>query len=862
MKKTLLFLLLITAISYGQTGTYTTGKLKLNIPDRTTDTLSQVVVRDSVTKMTKVISRKDFLKGVGGGGGGGSTPTWQQVVNEGATIIKTITVTAPSVNATALGINSDNGDAIQIISNSGNAIDAESDSGNTINVESNSGNAINADSNSGDAVYAQSGSGRAIYAESNTGIGLSAYSILGLPFEVIAGVDVAGNITEFKGLNGLGESRLLASVTTDGSINGNAFIKSGGLSGEYLMADGSVSTGTGGATPPLQQVLDTGNTALGSMQVISTDGTTAVTGTSNIGYGGEFLSGNGTALYASSQFGTALELQSESGTGMIINQSINNTEDLAQFKLGNNIVAKIQTGGGIVASSFAKTNGLSTEYLMADGSVSTGSTGTGSTINTEFFDKPYFANLVTTHDKDNPNFKIDLTGNLNLTLSGTVNGDSGLVNLYFSATETALLNGTKSLTLLGTGIMIPVYFIHDTDGLKWYDGRDYSVVNSNFYTKTESDNLLNAKASSTGSELVDFKVPTIPATSNSATSKNYIDNLITGITWKNAVKVASTVNLSLSGTSNVDGVTIPTGTRILAKNQTDATQNGIYTSSSGSWTRAVDADSNEEVETSTVAVLSGTTNKNTQWTCTSLGVVIGTSTINYGQISGAGTYTNGTGIDLNANVFSINQTYSSSKENISNKQNDLSEDGTGTKYPTVDAVRILVSDNDLDANNTSSGTAPSQRVVRNLGLAKLNANGYSPNRLLITDASGNIGITSANAGSRVLITSSVGIPTASTITSTLLSNLSGSTSNIQAQLDGKINTLKGSYTTTASSSTSFTVPIGQTMVNTSYVVTPVATNTLSAVLFSVQNKTTTTFDIVIAGTPLTGTVAYDFIIRP
>ena len=52
------------------------------------------------------------------------------------------------------------------------------------------------------------------------------------------------------------------------------------------------------------------------------------------------------------------------------------------------------------------------------------------------------------------------------------------------------------------------------------------------------------------------------------------------------------------------------------------------------------------------------------------------------------------------------------------------------------------------------------------------------------------------------------------------------------------------------------------MTNTSYVATPIATNTLSAVMFSVQNKTTTTFDIVVVGAGLTGAVAYDFTVTP
>jgi len=77
----------------------------------------------------------------------------------------------------------------------------------------------------------------------------------------------------------------------------------------------------------------------------------------------------------------------------------------------------------------------------------------------------------------------------------------------------------------------------------------------------------------------------------------------------------------------------------------------------------------------------------------------------------------------------------------------------------------------------------------------------------------------------------------------------------------KITTFKGAYSTTATAATSFTVPIGQTMANTNYVAVPVATNMLSAVLFSVQNKTTTTFDIVVS-TGLTGAISYDFTITP
>lgn len=92
-----------------------------------------------------------------------------------------------------------------------------------------------------------------------------------------------------------------------------------------------------------------------------------------------------------------------------------------------------------------------------------------SSINTAFTNKAYSATMNIAFDSANPNFEIDLTGNLDLTITGTSNGDSGMVNLYFSATETATLNGFTDLVVAGDGEMIPIYFIHDSDGLKWYN---------------------------------------------------------------------------------------------------------------------------------------------------------------------------------------------------------------------------------------------------------------------------------------------------------------------------------------------------------------------------------------------------------
>ena len=138
-------------------------------------------------------------------------------------------------------------------------------------------------------------------------------------------------------------------------------------------------------------------------------------------------------------------------------------------------------------------------------------------------------------------------------------------------------------------------------------------------------------------------------------TKNQFDNYITGVTWKQEVRVKTTGNITLSGTQTVDGVALALNDRVLVASQTTQANNGIYLVKSTAWTRTVDADAPEEISTAAVLVRLGTANKNTQWTCTNAtDPVIGTDAITFGQLSGAGTYTNGSSMSLSANVFDVN----------------------------------------------------------------------------------------------------------------------------------------------------------------------------------------------------------------
>lgn len=84
---------------------------------------------------------------------------------------------------------------------------------------------------------------------------------------------------------------------------------------------------------------------------------------------------------------------------------------------------------------------------------------------------------------------------------------------------------------------------------------------------------------------------------------------IEGINWKDSVRVASTANINLASPgANIDGIAMAANDRFLAKDQTTASQNGIYVWNGAATpaTRALDMNSAAEVEQATVTVEEGT----------------------------------------------------------------------------------------------------------------------------------------------------------------------------------------------------------------------------------------------------------------
>jgi len=120
------------------------------------------------------------------------------------------------------------------------------------------------------------------------------------------------------------------------------------------------------------------------------------------------------------------------------------------------------------------------------------------------------------------------------------------------------------------------------------------------------------------------------------TTKAYVDARFHNSDWKDAVRVATGNNITLSGLINVDGISVVAGDRVLVRMQNDQAKNGIYTVQNGTWSRANDANHSNNVTMGlSVAVASGNEFKGTAWMLrTSDPIVLDTTPLEFVQIPG------------------------------------------------------------------------------------------------------------------------------------------------------------------------------------------------------------------------------------
>lgn len=225
------------------------------------------------------------------------------------------------------------------------------------------------------------------------------------------------------------------------------------------------------------------------------------------------------------------------------------------------------------------------------------------------------------------NGAIDIDG------TGTSNMDNVIIGANTAAAGTFTVANVDNLTLNGNTLSST-----DTDGNIVLDPNGAGTIDA-------SSARITSVADPTGAQ--------------DAATKAYVDAVKTGLDVKASVRVATTGNITIATALNVgdtiDGVTLADGDRVLVKDQTDASENGIYTAGATP-ARSTDADSAAELTGGTFTfVEEGTANADNGYVFTHNGTpTLGSTDLPVSQFSGAGQIAAGDGLSKSGNTLNVN----------------------------------------------------------------------------------------------------------------------------------------------------------------------------------------------------------------
>jgi hypothetical protein len=244
-----------------------------------------------------------------------------------------------------------------------------------------------------------------------------------------------------------------------------------------------------------------------------------------------------------------------------------------------------------------------------------------------------------------------LTGNQPITLSGDITGSGATSITGTLATVNSNVGTYTKVTVNAKGLVTAATNLLAAD----IPTLTASKI-SDFDAQVRTSRLDQMAAPSASVSLNAQKITNLldPVSAQDAATKAYVDSVAQGLDAKGSVKAATTASITLSGAQTIDGVSVVANDRVLVKNQSTASQNGVYVAQSGAWTRALDMDAWSEVPNAFVFVEQGTTQADTGWVCTAdQGGTLGITAIPWTQFSSAASYVAGNGLTLTGAVFDV-----------------------------------------------------------------------------------------------------------------------------------------------------------------------------------------------------------------
>lgn len=233
-----------------------------------------------------------------------------------------------------------------------------------------------------------------------------------------------------------------------------------------------------------------------------------------------------------------------------------------------------------------------------------------------------------------------------------------------------------------------------------------------------------------------------PLGANFAVPRSYVDNTILNQQIKKSVNAATTANIDLAaGPQTIDGVAVTVGQRVLVKDQTVASENGIYVVGGTTWSRATDADIDESLATGALMLVTGgTTNGMTLWALnTANPIVVGTTELTFTQVggsSGGEVVTAGNGLqkvgselsikladetlEVGVDGLKLSELVSTTVQSNTSRIGDL-ENNVDELFTTTEGLgtRLTTAEGEIDALQTAVAGLDSTQIVSADGFTKV-----------------------------------------------------------------------------------------------------------------------------------------------